>query len=213
MTKVADIRVESQAMAIKATLLGKKCWYVGCGGSVGYSFSLSFGKKLLRCPPPANPSAADKYGRIEPEVSLLVWCSWMLEGPHGPITSSDDETSGLESGLRRLSGRTIQAADIAPNWCFRLEFSGGLVLTIFPDHVGPSASFDGNWELWKQYDAYLVGTDLRCKVIKRDYPPSEASTRARAAWKKVDPTRIAIPAARAYRLREGKTVRLRKCKR
>ena len=182
MTRVADIREQAQALDIQASLLGKKCWDVGCGAAAGSSFSLSFGKKLLQCPPSTSAKAVEKYGQFERELKLLVWCSWTLNNGRGPVTSSDDETPGLEKGLRRLSGRTVQSAEIGADWYLRLAFSGGMMLTIFPDHVGPAASFDGNWELWRQRDAYIVETDLSCKVIPRDYPPLEVPSDAR--WKR-----------------------------
>jgi hypothetical protein len=58
--------------------------------------------------------------------------------------------------------------EIGAGWNLRLDFASGLVLSVLPDHVGPSASFDGNWELWKPAQAYLIGIDLRCEVIDRE---------------------------------------------
>lgn len=169
MTRVADIQDGVQAAEIKLGLLGKKCWQVGCGGAAGYSFTLDLGEKLVR-PAPARKSSQTKTQFVG-ESHLLVWCSWVLYGPRGPITSSNDETEGLEKGLARLVGQTVQAVDIEPQWCLSVSFSHGLLLKVFPDHVGPMAIFDGNWELWRPLDAYLIGTNLKCKVVQREYPP------------------------------------------
>ena len=166
-------------MEIKTSLLGKKCWYVSCGGSAGYSFELSLGRKFPRPRPLKNPSCPEEFRQYEPEIGLLVWCSWTLRDARGHLTGSDDETDGLEKGLRRLVHRLVRSVEIGTtNWYLRLGFSGGLDLYVFPDHVGPAASFDGNWEVWRPTDAYLIGTDLSCEVIERDYPLVEPGEQA-----------------------------------
>jgi hypothetical protein len=201
MTLVADIMEERKANEIASVLLGAKCWNVGCGGCVGYTFQLALGLKIQRERPLKNPTISSEYRHFDGEFGLMVWCSWRLETARGPVTSSDDETPQMEIGLRRLAGKTISKVSILDGWFLRIEFSNGWVLSVFPDHVGPNASFDGNWEVWTSDRLYAVTTNLTCEVERR-------SVRGRV--RQVVST--ALPQGRtAYRLTNGvKTVRLNK---
>lgn len=182
MTRLAHIQAEQLAEAeIKSSLLGRKCWYAYT--SVGNTPKLVLGRKVPR---DAEDLAAraklaarrksrgvarhhpDVWERCQGESELLVWCSWRLDDAKGPVTSWDDEPKRCEDGIRGLIGRSVRDVKIGAGWNLRLDFAGGLVLSVLPDHVGPSASFDGNWELWKPVQAYLIGTDLRCEVIDRE---------------------------------------------
>jgi hypothetical protein len=71
-----------------------------------------------------------------------------------------------------MAGKTVCRVLVGDGWDLRVEFTGGLTLTVFPDHVGPHAAFDGNWELWTPELYYSVGTDLECGVETRQYPPT-----------------------------------------
>lgn len=186
MTTTTDILAQEIAGAeIRAALLGKKCWhgYV----SAGNTFQIALGRKVARSREEtearlrvrARRAAHDVRGskreneftRFAGESNLLVWCSWRLDRRNGPLTSWDGEAEQCEAGICRLVGRTVKSVDIGAGWDLRLAFSGELLLTVFPDHVGEAASFDGNWEVWRKDQAYLIGTDLACEVIDRENRP------------------------------------------
>jgi hypothetical protein len=170
MTIVAQLkenREKRTARDVVAALHGKKCWNVACGGSVGSTFQLALGGKVPRERPLKNPTVSSEYRQYEGQVGLMVWCSWRLEMPSGPLTSSDDESPRMESGLRRLAGKTVRRVSISDGWFLRIEFSMGLILSVFPDHVGANASFDGNWEVWAPGRLYAVGTDVTCEIEAR----------------------------------------------
>jgi hypothetical protein len=179
MTRCDHIQAEQLAEAeIKSSLLGRKCWYAYT--SVGNTPKLVLGRKVPR---DAEDLAAraklaarrksrgvarrppDVWDRYQGESELLVWCSWRLDDAKGPVTSWDDDPQRCENGICGLIGHSVRNVEIGAGWNLRLDFAGGLVLSVLPDHVGPSASFDGNWELWKPDQAYLIGTDLTCEVI------------------------------------------------
>ena len=184
MTRLADIvETEFAAAEIKTSLIGRKCWYGYT--SVGNTFQIALGRKVLRdreelearrrlagrraargVASRSSDPLSREFERYRGEANLLVWCSWRLDGPRGPITSCDDD-AGCEAGIRRLIGHTVRSVEIGDRWNLRLEFTGDLLLNVFPDHVGPAASFDGNWEVWKPKQAYLIGTDLNCEVLER----------------------------------------------
>lgn len=182
MTRAAHIQAEQLAQAeIVSSLLGRKCWHAYT--SVGNTPKLVLGRKVPR---DAEDLAArakltarrktrgaakrhpDAWERYRGESELLVWCSWRLDGAKGPVTSWDDEPRRCEDGIRGLIGHGVRNVEIGTGWNLRLDFAGGSALSVLPDHVGPSASFDGNWELWRPDQAYLVGTDLTCEVIDRE---------------------------------------------
>src|SRR5437763_250096 len=131
-----------------SALIGLPCWYVSCGGAAGSSFQLALGAKTPRDVPVRNPHHSEEYRRNEGEANLLVWCSWRLDGPDRPMTSSDDGSANQTRFLEQLAGETISAVELRDNcWDLTLTFGNGYRLAVFCDHVG-KASFNGNWELW-----------------------------------------------------------------
>ncbi len=68
--KTMDISLE-----VTRALEGKECWYVSCGGAVGSTFELVFGKKIPRRHVVRNPAHSEDFRNFEGEANLLVWCS------------------------------------------------------------------------------------------------------------------------------------------
>ena len=179
MTRAANIVDEIAAAEIKTALAGKKCWYAysTCVSTVG----LALGRRVPRVKPLRSKSHTEEYRRFEGELHLIIWCSWRLDKGNAPLISSDGDEQLCHDRLGVLIGRTAQAVQVSPSWNLQIGFSGGFVLIAFPDHVGESANFDGNWELWRQDQAYLVGTDLTCEVIDRENRPLRLRSR-RGRW-------------------------------
>lgn len=136
---------------------GLSCWYVSCG-AVGATFQLALGNKIPRRRPLRNPDHPEDYRRFEGEANLLVWCSWRLDEPHAPLTSSDDTMQPIESGLSKLIGAKVVSYELTiPGWDLNTTFSTGLLLRIFCDHVPGEPSYSTNWELWRKDSSILVG--------------------------------------------------------
>src|SRR5262245_31199240 len=130
-------------------LRGLRCWYVSCGGAAGPTFQLALGGKVPRKVPLKNPAHSEDYRRHEGETNLMDWCSWRLDGPDRPFTSSDDSEEGMTRELARLVGASVESvAVVAPAWDLTVAFSNGLCLRVFCDHLPGEPSFNGNWELW-----------------------------------------------------------------
>jgi hypothetical protein len=190
MTIAAKILEERAATEITSVLLGRKCWRVYCGGSVGSTFQLALGRKLLRHPG-VGKRRRSRLSPYEGEFGLMVWCSWQLNSIKGAVTGSDDESPRLVEGLRLLEGKRTLRVSIQDRWYLRIDFSGGMTLSVLPTHIGPKASFNGNWEAWTPEVCYAIGTDLTCEVEPREYPPQLPKSGVRAGkW------RIAVPAVR-----------------
>ncbi len=158
-----------------SSIQGLRCWYVSCGGAAGPTFQLALGNKVPRRTLLKNAAHPEEYRRFEGEANLLVWCDWRLDGADSPLTSSDDSPANISSQLGKLVGTIIESvAVVAPAWDLTIRFSGNLTLRVFCDHVPGDPSFDGNWELWRQEIAVLVGPGARSIVEVRSEPVGPA---------------------------------------
>lgn len=148
--------------------LRKKCWYVSCGGAASTTFELALGKKVRRGFVVRNPAHSWDFRNFEGEANLLVWCTWRLDGANGPLTSSNDTVEHVVAALERLTDKTIVDVRVdLPGWDLHLEFSGGLRLHVFCDHVPGDPSFDGNWELTLTNRCIAIGIGSKCEVEPR----------------------------------------------
>jgi hypothetical protein len=164
--------------SLARSLGGLRCWYVACGGAAGPSFSLAFGEKVPRAAALTNPAHSEEYRRYEGEANVLVWCSWRLDGPEGPLTSSDDTADGIQRGLARLRGAKVRRVSLTDKtWDLRVTFGNRLKLTVFCDHVPGDPSFDGNWELWLRDQALIFGPGKRWTLEERRDLPAEPLSR------------------------------------
>lgn len=140
------------------TIIGWRCWYVSAGGSVGSSFSLSFGGKRHRGRRLRNPAQTEEYREYEGEAHLLVWCTWRLDGPSGPVVSSDQNPDRIDKALQTICGRTLTRAKARPPaWDLDLTFTGDYELVLLCDHLPGDNSIDSNWELRVRDDVLYVG--------------------------------------------------------
>ncbi len=132
------------------------------------TFELALGDKVARSSIIPNEAHSDDFSRFEGEANLLVWCSWRLDGPDAPLTSWDDTVENVERVLEGLVGRTIVdvRADL-PGWDLHLDFTGGLRLHVFCDHVPGDPSFDGNWTLFLTNKMIAIGVGSKGEVEAR----------------------------------------------
>jgi hypothetical protein len=155
------------------SLEGLPCWYVSCGGCTLPTFQLALGDKVRRAVALKNLAHPEEYRHYEGEANLLVWCTWRLDGPEGPLTSSDDTADAITRNLDRLRDAKVRSASLTPNtWDLRVSFRNRLKLTVFCDHVPGDPSFDGNWELWLRNLSLIVGPGNRWSVEERSDLPA-----------------------------------------
>lgn len=161
-----------QVKSFVGSMKGLRCWYVSCGGAVGPTFQLALGEKVRRLATLRNRAHSEEFRQYEGEANLLVWCTWRLDGPNGPLTSSDDTSENVHANLLRLDGATVQAVSVANQaGDLNVSFRKGLKLRVFCDHVPPSPSFDGNWELWRTDRTLVVGPGHRFEFAPRQESP------------------------------------------
>ena len=148
--------------------LHRTCWNVGCGGAALTTFELALGEKVPRSIVVPNDALSYDIRHYEGEANLLVWCSWRLDGPDAPLTSWDDTVENVERVLEGLVGRTIEHVRVdLPGWDLHLDFTGGLRLHVFCDHVPGDPSFDGNWTLYLTNKLISIGVGSKCEVEPR----------------------------------------------
>jgi hypothetical protein len=153
---------------IRDSLLGKCCWDVGSGGAASSTFELALGAKVPAVQLPLGPKHSLTPRQFEGEANLLVWCSWRLDEPARPLSSSDDLVEHVQQALSRLVGTHITTVQIdLPGWDLHLDFANGLRLHVFCDHLPGDPSFDGNWELWLTDQIIAVEAGSRCEVQPR----------------------------------------------
>jgi hypothetical protein len=130
---------------LTTSLIGERVWWVAPG--VGASFSLALGGGFPRKRP--VKSANRRFSAYQPEISLIVWCVWRLETSRAPLASSDgDDQRSIRAVGRALIGKRIRTIELVrPCWDLRLDFTGGVSLKIFCDHIPGDPSFDGNWQV------------------------------------------------------------------
>ena len=144
------------------------CWYASCGGAALSTFELAFGKKIARSVIARASAASDEFCEFEGEANLLVWCTWRLDDAAGPITSSDDTTANVVRSLKQLVGHNVVDVQVdLPGWDLHLEFTGGLRLHVFCDHVPGDPSWDGNWELFLSDKMIAIGVGSKCEIEPR----------------------------------------------
>lgn len=157
------------AAPLRSLLIGMQCWYVSSGGKyVGSTFSLALGDKVPRNIPLTNQAHSSEFRNYEGEANLIAWCTWRLDGPDSPETSSDDTEAGMQSALQGLIGaRIVDMVIERPAWDLRLLFSPFHRLWLFCDHVPGEPSFDGNWELYTRDEAYYFGPGAKLEIEPR----------------------------------------------
>ena len=157
------------AVQLRSRLIGMPCWYVSAGGKhVGSTFSLALGGQIPRHTPLTNQAHSDEFRNYEGEANIVVWCTWRLDGPDAPESSSDDTEEGIQAALQGLGGaRIVDVIIERPAWDLRLLFSPFHRLWLFCDHVPGEPSFDGNWELHAKDKAYYFGPGTALEVEQR----------------------------------------------
>jgi hypothetical protein len=160
-----------EAVSFVQKLRGLRCWYVSTGGVVTPTFQLALGGKVRRARPINNRVHSEEYRLFEGEANLLVWCTWRLDGPGGPLTSSDDSEEQIVAQLSRLVDAKVRSASITSvAWDLLVTFWNGPRLRVFCDHVQGSPTGDGNWDLWRMDRALCVGPGSRMEFEPREEP-------------------------------------------
>lgn len=161
--------VPGEVVAAIRAVVKKPCWNVSAGGLAGKSFSLAFGTKVPRSRPLNNPEATEDYRLFHGELTLLVWCSWRLDGPNEVIASGDQEPEIFAPRLRRaLIGSAVSTAEVRSAACdLRIEFDGNFVLHVFCDRM-PEPDIDGdNWQIESADRVVAAGPGVRVTAEAR----------------------------------------------
>ncbi|HEX7101373.1 MAG TPA: hypothetical protein VF201_01895 [Nitrolancea sp.] len=114
-----------EALLTHATLIQRLLHQTCTSVGIGYASALllDFG----------TASNADPSGYREPELSLVVECSWRLETEHTVLVGSGEDDDAIADAIQVLMDCDVETIKISqPSFSVRLSF-GKLILWIFPD--------------------------------------------------------------------------------
>jgi hypothetical protein len=150
-----------------SALEGARCWNVSAGGSAGSHFLLDLGR-MRRLPRQTSFGPHTDYVQIhEGEFIIFVLCSWRLDGPSFPLSSSEVPAESIGKDLSMLTGKTIFRIEAtSPAWDLRVTFSDDLSLTVFCDQVTGS-EYDYNWEVVLSEESLSAGPGYKITTEAR----------------------------------------------
>jgi hypothetical protein len=128
--------LQSELEIALKNFLGKACWASVAGEGTGSTFSLNFGRKILRERPLKNPFLPNDVKRFSSEYSLYVqFASWRLDDIDQVICTSTDsnENDGvMVNGLTRLMGCIVTETKLSkPGQDLFMKFDNKYQLTVF----------------------------------------------------------------------------------
>lgn len=125
--------------AALADLPGKRCFSAISGDGVEFAFILHLGERQRRSLRLANPRLSFLQRTFEGSHTLLVECTWRVDGPEGVVASCLDEAKPAgprDAALEELTDRIVERVDVAaPGLDLTVRFEGGYSLLCFCTEV------------------------------------------------------------------------------
>lgn len=141
-------------------VVGRECWSVMASERTDYVIVLDLGEQRRRSLRLANPRLSFLQRTYEGEYSLLVECSWRLDGPRGVVVSCYDSAAlegSMRGGLSELEGRRVTGIDVAnAAYDLTVELEDGYVLRCLSTEVDPKHR-RGNWSFWSPDGLVTIG--------------------------------------------------------
>lgn len=122
-----------------ADLVAKRCFSAISGAGVEFAFILHLGDRQRRSLRLANPRLSFLQRTFEGSHTLLVECTWRVDGPEGVIASCLDEAKPAgprDAALEELADRVVERVEVAaPGLDLTVRFEGGYTLLCFCTEV------------------------------------------------------------------------------
>ena len=96
-----------------AKLIGSNCWEITLGMRETYSVLLGFGEKSPRPKLLQNEKLEMDVRRFEPEISLMIKCTWRLESEDEVLCGCYDSATnwdGMKDSLQKVVGMNVDEA-------------------------------------------------------------------------------------------------------
>jgi hypothetical protein len=139
--------------AITNLLIGLSCWSIIGGKGTGSVIHLGFGSKKLRDRPLKNPHLTEEERLYDPDISLMVYCSWRLSSETDILCSWREAISNIDNMLLNLElirNKKIIKIDICPlSLDLDIYFEGNNKLEIFCDETNDYDA-DNNYSLFTE---------------------------------------------------------------
>lgn len=134
--------------ALVADLIGRRCFAAIGGRDVEFAFILHIGEQEKRSLRLSNPRLSFLERTFEGSHTLLVECTWRIDGPEGVCASCLDAAKPVgprDDALAELVDRAIERVSVeAPGFDLALAFEGGYTLRVFASEVDEKAK-RSNW--------------------------------------------------------------------
>ncbi len=134
--------------------VGHRCTRFAAGGSAGSAMLIDFASEV-------------QGASAEADRSILVYCSWRLDGTQQVICGAwDDNSPGgvMLTGLQKLVGKKLTSCNLeSPGLDVRMLFEEDLTLRIFCDQVNEIDRAD-NYIVYFNEEAFVIGTKSHLRV-------------------------------------------------
>jgi hypothetical protein len=149
-----------RALEVLKSVIGELCWSAIASVKTDYVIALDLGEKRRRAMRLANPRLSFLQRTYEGEFSLLVECTWRLDGPRGVVASCFDSNQPggmMHRALVDLESRMVE--DIRVENAGRdltVIFGDGYVLRTLCTETDPKRK-RSNWSFWSPSGSVTVG--------------------------------------------------------
>jgi hypothetical protein len=145
-------------------LIGCRCFSAISGSGVEFAFALHLGEKQRRFLRLANQRLSFLQRTYEGSHTLLVECTWRIDGPDGVLASCFDRAKPAgerDAAVEDLVDRAVEAIEVGrPGLDLHVRFEGGLVLHVFATEVDENSKRN-NWTYACPFATVTVGPRSR----------------------------------------------------
>ena len=145
---------------VLSDLIGCRCFSAITGSGVEFAFALHLGEKQRRHLRLANQRLSFLQRTYEGSHTLVVECTWRIDGPTGVIASCFDRAKPAgprDSALEDLVDRNVVGVElIRPGLDLMLRFEGDFVLRLFATEVDVGGKRN-NWTYSCPFATATVG--------------------------------------------------------
>jgi hypothetical protein len=148
-------------------LIGCRCFSAISGPSVEFAFVLHLGERQRRFLRLANQRLSFLQRTYEGSHTLLVECTWRIDGPNGVLSSCFDRAKPggpRDAALEDLVDRAVEGIELfRPGLDLDVRFEGGLVLRLFATEADEKSKRN-NWTYSCPFATATVGPRSRLQM-------------------------------------------------
>ena len=141
-------------------LKGKRCWSIIAGAGTGSVVNLGFGDKKEKTKPLTNPELTEEQRNFDPEIEIMIHCSWRLLSSGSIICGwrdSNESDGDMLNGLHLLKDKKVVGVKLT-EVVYDLEicFEDNIYIQLFCDQTNDYEA-DENFTLFMNPGSCTVG--------------------------------------------------------